>query len=377
MSRSFRLLILLVVATPALAKTIYVAKTGNDLNPGTPARPLLTIQRAADVVDPGDTVVVEDGLYSNVAQSGAGSTLINLTRGGTGTNYITFTSQNKWGAVLDGLNNTTAEGVEFGANYIRFENFEVRGFSDDAFSNYRGGQFIEIRGNNIHDEGRYCTDAGIGRDGIYVSRNNVIIERNLIHDIGRYEPGENGCAPRTVNYKANDHGIYIAGASNVVIRDNIFYRVEHGYSIQLYPSDVDNISILHNTMVWGNVYGYAGFILVSTSPKGSTNLRVEDNIGYSAPAGYFVRFVNFNAEYTGTVARNVTYKGTISDGKPVGVVFSGNADNTDPKLTSVGSSRVGDASVPDVHLSLTSPAIGTGVRFPDLRSDDSSLAPRE
>ena len=328
--KSFRPLLLVVVAMPGLAKTLYVAKTGNDLNPGTLARPFLTVQHAADIVDPGDTVVVEDGVYSDASQSGASSTLVNLTRGGNAGNYITFRSQNKWGAVLDGLNNTTAEGVEFGANYIRFENFEVRGFSDDAFSNYRGGQFIEILGNHIHDEGRYCTDTGIGRDGIYVSSNNVLIERNQIHDIGRYGPGENGCDPRTLHYEANDQGIYISGASHVVISNNAFYRVRHGYSIQLYPSDVDNISILHNTMVWGNAYGYEGFIIVSTTPKGSTNLRIEDNIGYSAPAGYFMRFANPDDGYTGTVARNVTYHGTISDGRPDGVTFSENANYADP-----------------------------------------------
>ena len=375
MMTSFRLLILLLATTPGLAKTLYVATTGNDTNPGTLARPFRTIQHAADVVDPGDTVVVQNGTYSNAARSGPGSTLVNLTRGGTADKYVTFTSQNKWGAVLDGLNNTTAEGVEFGANYVRFQDFEVRGFSDDAFSNYRGGQFIEIRGNHIHDEGRYCTDTGTGRDGIYVSRNNVIIELNLIRDIGRYGPGENGCHPRTVYYQANDHGVYISGASNVLIRNNVFYRVEHGYSIQVYPGDVDNISILHNTMVWGNAYGYQGFIIVSTSPKGSTNLRVEDNIGYSAPAGYFMRFANPNTGYTGVIARNVTYKGTISDGKPRGVRFSENSDNTDPRLTSVGSPKVGDTSVPDVHLGLASPAIGRGVQFPDLSSDGASSRP--
>ena len=328
--RTFRLLLLLFIAAPGLAKTFYVSTAGNDSNPGTLAEPFLTIQHAADIVDPGDSVVVEDGVYSNAAQSGTGSSLVNLTRGGTASNYITFTSQNKWGAVLDGLNNTTAEGVEFGASYIRFENFEVRGFSDDAFSNYRGGQFIEIRGNHIHDEGRYCTDTGIGRDGIYLSQNNVIIDSNLIHDIGRYGPGYRGCEPKTKNYEANDQGIYISGASNVTISNNAFYRVRHGYSIQLYPSDVAHVSILHNSMLLGNRYGYAGYIVVCTIPKGSTDLRIEDNIGYSAPAGYFMRFANPNAGYTGTVAGNVTYQGTISDGRPRGVTFSENANHADP-----------------------------------------------
>jgi len=324
----FRLLFLLAT-TPALATTYYVATTGNDTNPGTLERPFLTIQHAADAVDPGDTVVVEDGTYSNPNQRGPSSTLVNLTRGGTVDKYVTFTSQNKWGAVLDGLNNTTAEGVEFGANYVRFQDFEVRGFSDDAFSNYRGGQFIEIRGNHIHDEGRYCTDTGIGRDGIYVSNNNVLIDRNRIDHIGRYGPGYRGCKPKTKRYETNDQGVYISGASNVLIRNNVFCRIEHGYSIQVYPSAVDNISILHNRMMLGNKYGYAGFIIVSTPPKGSTHLRIEDNIGHSPPAGYFMRFVNPKAGYTGTVARNVIYQGTISDGRPRKVTFSDNVSNPD------------------------------------------------
>ena len=41
----------------------YVAKNGNDGNPGTKARPWLTIQKAADTAQPGDFVVVLEGDY--------------------------------------------------------------------------------------------------------------------------------------------------------------------------------------------------------------------------------------------------------------------------------------------------------------------------
>lgn len=45
------------------AKEYHVAKTGNDENPGTAALPLLTIQAAADIAQPGDVITVHAGIY--------------------------------------------------------------------------------------------------------------------------------------------------------------------------------------------------------------------------------------------------------------------------------------------------------------------------
>ena len=45
------------------AKEFHVAKTGNDINPGTNDSPLLTIQAAANVAQPGDVVIVHEGVY--------------------------------------------------------------------------------------------------------------------------------------------------------------------------------------------------------------------------------------------------------------------------------------------------------------------------
>lgn len=41
----------------------HVAKTGNDTNPGTKALPFLTISRAAELAQPGDTITVHAGIY--------------------------------------------------------------------------------------------------------------------------------------------------------------------------------------------------------------------------------------------------------------------------------------------------------------------------
>jgi alpha-N-arabinofuranosidase len=45
------------------AADLHVALNGNDANPGTPAAPLRTIQRAADLAQPGDVVTVHQGVY--------------------------------------------------------------------------------------------------------------------------------------------------------------------------------------------------------------------------------------------------------------------------------------------------------------------------
>lgn len=42
---------------------IHVAKTGNDHHDGTAERPLLTINHAAQIAQPGDTVIVHEGEY--------------------------------------------------------------------------------------------------------------------------------------------------------------------------------------------------------------------------------------------------------------------------------------------------------------------------
>jgi len=51
----------LVIATNATE--IYVAARGKDSNPGTAAAPLRTIQRAADLAQPGDIITVHEGIY--------------------------------------------------------------------------------------------------------------------------------------------------------------------------------------------------------------------------------------------------------------------------------------------------------------------------
>ena len=47
----------------AHAAEFHVAPSGNDANSGTRAAPLRTIQRAADLAQPGDAITVHEGVY--------------------------------------------------------------------------------------------------------------------------------------------------------------------------------------------------------------------------------------------------------------------------------------------------------------------------
>jgi len=295
-----------------------------------------------------------------------------MSRGGTAANHVVFIAEHKWGAKIDGLNNTTASGWAFAANYIDVRDFECEGFSDSCMDNYNGGsssggQFISIAGNNIHDVGRYCTTTTNGRVGIFVSNDNVTIEGNQIHDIGRGAPGEvlSGVtcidSVNTLHYQNNDHGIYVDGsftsANNLTIKNNVFYRNERGWSIQVYPAAVSNLQVLNNTFLCPNPYR-AGHITLSGA---LTNSTIENNISWQ-PTTSFLLYTTTMGYSNVSVANNLTYQGTVGNvSAPSGVTSSNNLDNTDPLVVSAPGCTVDASSVPNTHLQTGSPAIDAGV----------------
>jgi len=81
-------------AAPAPASSLYVSTHGSDSNPGTKEKPFLTVQHAADVAKPGDTINLRAGKYcERLAVTSSG----NAAQG-----YITFRSEPGETAVLDG-----------------------------------------------------------------------------------------------------------------------------------------------------------------------------------------------------------------------------------------------------------------------------------
>ena len=246
---------------------------------------------------PGDTVVVEDGVYTGTGvgtacASATSRPIVCLTRGGTSTAAVTFQARHAGMAVLDGQNNTSTDGIRFlaNANYIRIDGFEIFGVgnasgSSSAIELYNGGHDVQITRNHIHDVGRLCTDTTNGEVGIFVEQPRVTMSRNMIHDIGRFAPNENGCLPATMYYRNHDHGIYvngqssgaaIPGASDALITDNVFYNLRRGWAVQLYPGSLARLGVLNNTFAFANPYSDGHIVLGAAT----SDARIANNVFY-------------------------------------------------------------------------------------------------
>lgn len=364
------------LSSPQSRGTVYyVSPAGSDSNPGSERRPFRTIQRAADEVRPGDTVIAEDGVYTfggSAKSCSLARAIVCLTRGGTAGNWVVFKSRNRWGAKLDGQNNTATDGFSFrvGADYIRIEGFDIFGMGNDGSAHgidiYKGGHNVQIVGNHIHDIGRLCTDTSNGNSGILIKRNHVTVEGNLFHDIGRYAPGENGCSPRTSSYTNHDHGVYVDGnspdpgntANSAVILNNVFYNVNRGWPIHIYPGALTNIAILNNTFATPNPYR-EGHIVISGVYL--SNSRIENNISFQ-PTTSMIRFGSKVTINNTVVSNNLISVGLVTNAlPPPGMAVTGNLAGVDPLF-------VNPAGF-DFHLRPTSPAIDRGLTLREVLRD--------
>jgi hypothetical protein len=143
-----------IAAEAHSAHYLYVSTNGEDSNPGTIEMPLRTIQHAADIAKPGDTVYVRAGSYCQQ--------LAVKVSGSAQQGFITFQSQPGEHAVLDGGCLTPPEGegsmVKLtNVSFVRVQGFEISNYrtSDDrsvpsGIRVFGGGSHIEILNNNVH-----------------------------------------------------------------------------------------------------------------------------------------------------------------------------------------------------------------------------------
>ncbi|MGH7508906.1 MAG: right-handed parallel beta-helix repeat-containing protein [Gemmatimonadales bacterium] len=342
---------------------LYVAPEGSDNSPGTAAAPLRTVQKAADLVRPGDTVIVRPGVYTGPSR------IVSLERSGTSDAWITFRSEIKGDAVLDGRKGLSLEAWYFGpgVGHVRVEGFQIRDLGAHGFDFYGGGVHdIVISGNHVHHIGRNCTDTSNGRTGasLGAGAHRVTLDGNIWHDIGRYAPGERGCSPRTRHYQNHDHGIYVSDADEITIKNNVFHAFGRGWAIHRYSSDglpSHGLLILNNTFDGPNSYR-PGQIILATSTTGA---RIENNIFHRPnTAAIYFEARRFRG---GSVRNNMVHGGVMKVGRPAGVTFLRNWEGTDPRFV----------SRTDFRLRSDSPAIDSALPLAEVTRDaDGVVRPR-
>ena len=132
------------VQDAAPVSNVYVATTGSNGAAGTIGAPWQTIDFAVDNVDPGDTINVRAGTYTE---------RITIGVSGTAGNYITMQNYAAETVKLDGTglgNGKMIYGISI--SYYKIIGLEIQNHTGAAIMFHHDGSHIEIRDNNIHDQ---------------------------------------------------------------------------------------------------------------------------------------------------------------------------------------------------------------------------------
>ncbi len=385
------LLVGLSAAQPAEATTYYVnSASGSNANNCTTAQSSGSSAKATiqNVIDNcitngvGGEIIVQNGTYSTSNTNCTNTAIICVSKGGASAGVpLIIRAENEGQAVLTGSSYTVEYGVIYAAdiNYITLQGFRITEFKDDGIilqgNDADEGTGFRIMYNEIDHIGIVCELHVAGKNGIFIRRSNIHIEGNTFHHIGRYYDGEAGCMAGNV-YVHGDHGIYIASdieADNIEIVNNVFYRHDRGWAIQLYDCcggpGMSNLVISNNTFAFGQnnpstPYTQAGFIIFASDIN---NGEVSNNIGYDSNNGFAAYLGGYSPVFT--ARNNINDVGSfwevLNAGDPGTATVSGTLANTDPGMV--------DPDNLNFHLAVGSASKDSGITFADLTSSGLAL----
>jgi len=296
------IVLFLLYSTAATAADLYVQNGGDDAHDGLSlATAWATLGHAANVVNPGDTVHVQDGSYQGFY----------VSRSGAPGNPITFLADGP-NVQITADNGTTPDGINIeGADYIVIDGFNVNNRTRAGIRTALS-HFVTVRNCHTGSNGEWGIFSGFADDftiefneahhsqqqhGIYVSNScvNPVIRGNLVHDNqaagihmnGDLSQGGNGLISnalieRNVVYSnglGGGSGINMDGVINSVIRNNLLYD-NHASGISLYQIDAATGST-GNLVVNNTILTAADGRWCVNINSGSTGNTVLNNILYN------------------------------------------------------------------------------------------------
>ncbi|WP_219884663.1 right-handed parallel beta-helix repeat-containing protein [Merismopedia glauca] len=388
----------------AVRRTYYVSATGNDSNTGlSESTPFKTIQKAADLSNPGDTVLIMNGVYKN----GYDSQVVSITRSGTANAWITFKAypghypklkHNGWHGILikDGASYIEVNGLEIVGNnanitldyaknqqknpynpltngnclsidgrddghphHIRILKNKIHGCGGGGIAVIQA-DYVTIDGNEVFNNSYYSVYANSGISmwqnwrfdnsqgyKMFVTNNKVYGNRQFIPWIatGTITDGNGIIIDDSQNTQNNSKlGAY---TGRTLVANNITFR-NGGTGIHTYASD--RVDIINNTAYLNNRSPEInqGQIIANSS----SDVRIFNNILYAIPG----KRINSNWNNTKVIYDyNIYANSSAIDVKgPHDIV-------ADPKLI--------DPSIFDFRLQGISPAIDNGYTWTIVKFD--------
>jgi parallel beta-helix repeat protein len=384
--------------------TYYVSGSGKDTNNGlSTSSAFRTIQKAANLTKPGDTVSIMNGLYTN---SHSGNVVL-ITRSGTQNGWIKYQAHP---GHTPKIKHNAWHGIEVnnGASYIEIKGLEIEGNNanitlDYALSQQKNTANPLTSGNGITIDGRGSSDPhhikllnnkiyNCGGGGISVIRSDyVTVNGNKIYNNAWYSPYANSGISMWQNWNSDSNGGYKMFVTNNKIYNNRQYvpwiangKISDGNGITIDDSrNTQNNSSLGtykgrtfiaNNIVYKN--GGAGIVTYLSErvdiinntaymnnqspelnggqifPHESSDVKVLNNILYAYPG----KKVNNNWNNS-----NVTYNYNIYFNSSLISMKGANDRVADPKFV--------NASAGNFRLSTYSPGINNGFTWGSLKLD--------
>ncbi|MBE7463932.1 MAG: right-handed parallel beta-helix repeat-containing protein [Planctomycetes bacterium] len=304
----------------AHAETYHVSTAGHDGNPGSAAFPWLTLQRAANVMQPGDTVQVADGTYAGFLPA----------RSGSPGAPIRYKSTNPRGAKINAPSPIAAgdDALDFiniqAKSYLIVEGFEVSGAPRAGISvrsivdsSGEDTANVEIRNCRSRNNGSAATARN---DGIYAFfAKNLRIEdcethANTGHGILIVGGGSDAPVVRhCVSYSNGLHGIalsaFLAGGGDGNITGFLAEqnRSDHNAGAGLQFEGASG-GICQNNLVYRNALPGLNFIQGAGAVGSHTNLVVNNTVYH--PTSTTGALVVGNGSNNLTIFNNLLYSGT-------------------------------------------------------------------
>jgi hypothetical protein len=305
----------------SIGNTYYVAKNGNDNNPGTEQSPWLTITKAANTLVAGDTVYIKEGTYNeNVLIKNSGSSGMFITFAAYPGDSVTIDGKGLSVDIHDGLVQIS------GSSYINLSGLRV---INSRFTGIMVGRDYETNAlsSNIILEKNYVSNTAAS--AIFVEDGkNIILDGNEITKAQTMEglsrqAGETISLVNVDGFEIRNNKLYQnnfesinakEGSSNGKIYNNDISQHESaGIYVDAWSGNSHDIEIFSNKVHDGRASG-RGIALAIENGGTLKNVKVYNNIIYNnAATGIDLAWYSKGTIDNISITSNTVYKNGLID----------------------------------------------------------------